>query len=78
MRGLPNGRLTNEVSIEDDWVVVRGRLQGTLGDGTIIDMPSNAAYQISDGQIVAIRSAMDEAGVQMFARLLSEGGFNPG
>jgi hypothetical protein len=77
MRALPNGRLANEVTIDGDWLIVQGRLQGALADGSIIDMPSQGAYQVSGGEIVAIRSTMDSSGVEMFKRLLKEGGFNP-
>ena len=50
-----------EIVVDGHAVRVIGRVTGTLGDGTAIDVHTNVDFTIADGKIVGLLSDMDEA-----------------
>ena len=65
----------SEITVEGDAVRVRGRMSGTLGDLTRIDVETNTLFTIADGAIVALQSDMDAGSVESWQKVLAAGSF---
>jgi hypothetical protein len=65
----------SDVLVEGDDLRVIGRVAGTLADGTVIDVHTDVLFTIADGQIVGLRSQMDDASMASWGQVLAAGGF---
>jgi len=64
----------SEVTVEADAVHMSGRVAGTLADGTVVDVHTDVYFRIADGQIVGLRSNMDEKSMESWGQVLAAGG----
>jgi hypothetical protein len=72
-RALPVAEETSEVTVVGDGVRMRGRIRGTLADGSAVDVQTNTLFTVADGQIVALLSDMDPQSGEAWGRVLAAG-----
>jgi hypothetical protein len=65
----------SEVTVDGDVIHLRGRTQGTLHDGSTIDVRTSTRFTVAKGEIVALQSEMDAASGEAWGRVLTAGGF---
>jgi hypothetical protein len=77
-RAVPNATHDPpEITVEGNAIRIRRRTQGSLPDGTPVDLRTNTLFSIAEGRVVALQSDMDGESVRMWQRVLFAGGFPP-
>ena len=74
-RALPDRVTDGDVTVVGDAIRVQNRTQGTLSDGTRIDVRTDTRFTVADGAIVALESNMDAASMEAWGSVLAAGGF---
>jgi hypothetical protein len=64
-----------EVSVDGDRLRMRGRVEGTLADGTRVDVMTNTVFTVAGGRIVGLRSEMTPEDMQTYGAVLAAGAF---
>jgi SnoaL-like domain len=73
-RALPDASVHPPgVTVEDQRIRVRGRIDGTASDGSTVAVSTNTVFTVSDGRIVALCSEMDADAMQAWVRVLAAG-----
>jgi len=74
-RALPDRVTDGDVAVVGDVIRVQNRTQGTLSDGTSVDVRTDTRFTVADGAIVGLESNMDAASMQAWGTVLAAGGF---
>jgi len=67
-----------DIAVEGETIRVRGRVTGTLRDGSTVELRTNTLHTIAGGQIVALESDMDPDSLATWQRVLAAGGMHVG
>jgi hypothetical protein len=74
-RALPDRVADGDVTVEGDAIRVQNRTQGTLADGSRIDVRTDTRFTVAGGAIVGLESNMDAAAMEAWGAVLAAGGF---
>jgi ketosteroid isomerase-like protein len=73
-RALPDRVTDGDVTVDGDVIRVQNRTQGTLSDGTSVDVRTDTRFTVADGEIVGLESNMDAASMEAWGTVLAAGG----
>jgi hypothetical protein len=76
-RAMPDRTLDDlRIDVEGDTIHIQGRMRGTLGNGTSVDLLRDQLLEIRDGQVVIFETRLDDRDAARTQEVLTAGGFD--